>query len=89
MTAAPFQSGMVLFLYSHTIAIADHLAPTLLYNFISNQNNSITRKLHAIVLIGPLEKCACTNAFSESDIFEFDPHPYRMRLKSEGLSHGL
>ena len=27
--------------------------------------------------------------FPVSDILRFDPHPYGMRLKSEGLSHGL
>ena len=27
--------------------------------------------------------------FSVSDIIRFHPHPYWMRLKSEGLSHGL
>ena len=27
--------------------------------------------------------------FSASDRFRFDPHPYGMRLKPEGLSHGL
>ena len=41
------------------------------------------------VLIGLCRKVRCTNTFSTSDIFRFHPHPYRMRLKSEGLSHGL
>ena len=43
----------------------------------------------ASVLIGLFGKCACTNTFSESDIFNFHPHPYGMRLKIEGLSHEL
>jgi len=43
----------------------------------------------ASVLIGLFEKCARTNAFSASDIFKFNPHPYRMRLEFEGLSHAL
>ena len=27
--------------------------------------------------------------FWASDVFRFHPHPFRMRLKPEGLSHGL
>ena len=33
----------------------------------------------ASVLIGHFEKYARTYVFLESDIFEFDPHPYWMR----------
>ena len=28
------------------------------------------------------------NTYSESIIFKFNPHPYRMRLDLEGLTHG-
>ena len=45
--------------------------------------------LGASVLIGLFKKCARTNDFSASDIFKFNPHPYRMRLEFEGLSHAL
>ena len=48
-----------------------------------------SRYFGASVLIGLLEKCAHTNVFRASDIIRFHPHPYGMRLKSEGLSHGL
>ena len=41
------------------------------------------------LVIGLFKKVRCTNTFSAPDIFEFDPQLYRMRLKSEGLSHGL
>lgn len=34
------------------------------------------------------KKCVA-QTFSESNIFRFHPYPYRMRLKSEGLSHEL
>ena len=34
-------------------------------------------------------KSATYQRFSASDRFRFDPHPSGMRLKSEGLSHGL
>ena len=41
------------------------------------------------VLIGLFEKAQCTNVSCASDILRFHPHPYGMRLKPEGLSHGL
>ena len=47
------------------------------------------RNFGARVLIGLFRKCARTNTFLVSCIFEFDPHPYRMRLKFKGLSHEL
>ena len=34
-------------------------------------------------------KSAPYQHFLSSDRFQFDPHPYGMRLKLEGLSHGL
>ena len=34
-------------------------------------------------------KVPCTNTFSFSDIFKFNPHPFRMWIEFEGLSHGL
>ena len=34
-------------------------------------------------------KSAAYQRFSASNKFQFDPHPSGMRLKSEGLSHGL
>ena len=43
----------------------------------------------ASVLIGLFEKRAHTNVSSGSDTFRFHPHPFGMRLKSEGLSHEL
>ena len=47
------------------------------------------RNFGASVLIGLFIKCAHSNTYSISDIFRFHPHPYVMRLKSEGLSHEL
>ena len=43
----------------------------------------------ASVLMGLSGKVPCTSTFSFSDIFKFNPHPFRMRLELEGLSHGL
>ena len=60
-------------------------------NRYRNRHNCINYGIcyGASVLIGLFEKCARTNAFSVLDIFKFNPHPYRMRLKFEGLSHAL
>lgn len=43
----------------------------------------------AIGFVGFFEKAQRTNTISEVNLLRFDPHPSGMRLKSEGLSHGL
>ena len=43
----------------------------------------------ASVLIGLFKKERHTNTFLFSDIFKFNPHPYRMWIEFEGLSHEL